>query len=118
MSDDIAPETRAEVVDATDDLSDLLKETAGAVKQLTEHFQKLLSEGVKLHPVEAIKQVPEAAGDVASDAGAAAGDVAQAGGHAVAAVPAVATDTLDTANDAGKASVRVAKRYTLRKGRR
>lgn len=120
MPDDIpnpAPEASAEVVDATEDLGALLKEATNVFKEVGGKLAKLLEEGVKLHPVEAVKQIPEAASEVASGAGAAAGEGAQAAGHAVAAVPAVATDTLDTAQAAGGAVAKKTRHYTLRKRR-
>ena len=120
MPDDIpnpVPEATSEVVDATEDLGAMLKEATNVFKEVGGHLQKLLQEGVKLHPVEAVKQVPEAATEAVTTAGQAAGEGTQAAGHAVAAVPAVATDTLDTAQSAGGAVVRKAKRYTLKKRR-
>jgi len=120
MPDDIpnpVPEATSEVVDATEDLGAMLREATDVFKEVGGHLQKLLEEGVKLHPVEAAKQIPEAASEVASGAGAAAGEAGQAAGHVVAAAPAVATDTLDTAQDAGGAVAKKAKRYTLRKRR-
>lgn len=111
------PDTTDQLQEATTDVTDALERMAKAFEGLAPHLEKLVSEGIRLHPVEAAKQVPEAAAGVAQGAGEAAGDVAQGAGHAAAAVPAVATDTLETGGAAGQAVVSKAKRFTLRKRR-
>lgn len=111
------PDTTGEIQDAATDITDALERFAKSLESVAPHLERLVSEGIKLHPAEALKQVPEAAGEVATGAGEAAGEVAQGAGHAVATVPAVASDTLETAGDAGGAVVKKARRYTFRKGR-
>ncbi len=120
MPDDIpnpVPETTGELQDAAEDVTDAMKDFVDVGRGLVTHISSLVAELARLHPVEAAKEIPTAASDVAQGAGTAAGDVAQGAGHAAAAVPAVATDTLDTAQGAGGAVVKKARRYTLRKRR-
>lgn len=112
------PDTTGQIEEATTDVTDSFERLAKAIEGIAPHLEKLVSEGLTLHPIEAARQIPEAAGEVATGAGEAAGDAAQAAGHVAGAVPAVATDTLDTAGGAGSAVVKKARRYTIRKGRR
>lgn len=118
VAEGTAPDTVDELQDTVEDVTDALKEFPAAIKELTDHIGRLLQEGVRLHPVEAAKQVPEAAAGVVEGAGEAAGDVAHGAGHAAAAVPAAATDVLDTAQTAGKEAARTGRRFTLQKRRR
>lgn len=113
-----APETVAELQEGVEDVTDALAEFPKAIKELTDHIGRLLAEGVKMHPIEAAKEIPAAAADVANDAGGAVADTGKAAGHAVAAVPAAATDTLDTAQAAGKQAVKAGRRFSLQKRRR
>ena len=115
---DTAPDTAEQVQDAVEDVTDALKEFPAAVRELAGHMQTFVAELARLHPIEAVKQVPEAASELAADAGRAAGDTAAAAGHAVGTVPAAATDVLDTAQTGGREAVRTARRYTLQKRRR
>lgn len=114
----VAPNTSEEVEMTMDDLMDALRDVPAAVKTLSDHIEKLLSEGVKLHPIEAVKQVPEAASAVAGEAGQAAGSTLQAAGHVAGAVPAAATDVLDTTGTAASAVAKPVRKFRLQKRRR
>lgn len=111
------PDTTDQLQDATTDVTDALERMARAFEGLAPHLERLVSEGIKLHPVEAVKEIPVAVTETAEKAGAAAGTAAEGAGHVVAAAPAVVTDTLETGDAAGRAVARKAARFTLRKGR-
>lgn len=109
-----APETAEQIEEAATDVTAAFNRFASALEKLGPHFEKLVSEGIRLHPIEAAKQVPEAAGEVVSGGAEAGGQAIQAGGHVVGTVPAAATDVLDTTG-AATTGVKRAAKYTLKK---
>lgn len=115
------PATTAEVANTADDATHAIRHLASALEGLTPHLKRALEEGIRLHPVEVVKEIPAATADVVADTGEAAGSVVEGGTHAVSTVPAVATDTLETAqtatSDAGKVASSTTRKFRLKKRR-
>lgn len=116
MSDDILPQTQEQLEETAEDVTDALREFPKLVSELSGHLGKLVEHLSRLEPVKAVAQVPEAAVTTIEGTGQAAGKAAEAGGHVVAAAPAVATDVLETGSQA-VAPVKRGIKYTLRKVR-
>lgn len=116
MPDNVAPETTEQAQESVTDVTEALEKMTAAFTKIGPHLEQLVEYLGKLQPIEAAKQVPEAAAATVQGVGEAAGAGAEAAGHAVATVPAAAGDVLETTGAAAQGTKR-AIRYTLRKRR-